>query len=136
LRIEDGTFRLSDYRRFLADNAADIGQFKGRQQPAFEEERERWLAAGIADPADTQEAPAPEDTQALDGEPVAAPVAGGVWSVQVEPGDEVAEGQTLIVVESMKMEVSVQAPRAGRVRRVLCRQGQLVTSGQVLALME
>ncbi|WP_198414809.1 urea carboxylase [Piscinibacter terrae] len=136
LRIEDGRFRLSDYRRFLAENAADIGRFKRRQQAAFEEERERWRAAGIADSADAQEDPAPEDAQALDGEPVAAPVAGGVWSVQVEAGDEVVEGQTLIVVESMKMEVSVQSPCAGRVRRVLCRQGQLVTSGQVLVLIE
>jgi len=136
LRIEDGSFRLSDYRRFLAENAGDIGRFKQCQQAAFEEERERWRAAGIADSADAQEEAAPEDTQALDGEPVAAPVAGGVWSVMVEAGDEVAEGQTLIVVESMKMEVSVQSPCAGRVRRVLCRQGQLVTSGQALVLME
>ena len=136
LRIEDGSFRLSDYRRFLDQNAEDIARFKQRQQAAFEEERERWRTAGIAELAEAQDSPAPSDADSLDGEPVAAPVAGGVWSVQVSAGDEVEEGQTLIVVESMKMEVSVQAPCAGRVSRVLCRQGQLVNSGQVLVLLQ
>jgi urea carboxylase len=136
LRIEDGSFRLSDYRRFLDRNAEDIGRFKQQQQAAFEEERERWRAAGIAESADLQEPPAQPDEEIFDGEPVAAPVAGGVWSLQVAAGDDVAEGQTLVVVESMKMEVSVQAPRAGRVQRVLCRQGQVVNNGQVLVVLE
>jgi urea carboxylase len=136
LRIEDGSFRLSDYRRFLDRNAEDIGRFKQQQQAAFEEERERWRAAGIAESADLQEPPAQPDEELFDGEPVAAPVAGGVWSLQVAAGDDVAEGQTLVVVESMKMEVSVQAPRAGRVQRVLCRQGQVVNNGQVLVVLE
>jgi urea carboxylase len=49
LRIEEGVFRLADYRRFLADEAAPIAAFKARQQAAFEAERERWKAAGQAE---------------------------------------------------------------------------------------
>ena len=59
-----------------------------------------------------------------------------MWSVLVQAGDTVQAGQTLVVVESMKMEVSVQAPSAGRVARLLCAEGQTVGAGQPLVLME
>jgi urea carboxylase len=136
LRIEDGVFRLSDYQRFLEDNAATIGAFKQTQQAAFEQERERWRAVGIAEAGDTAaDAALPFDDAALDGDVVSSQVAGGVWSVLVAAGDEVVAGQTLVVVESMKMEVSVPAPSTGRIERVLCSEGQPVTAGQALLVM-
>jgi urea carboxylase len=136
LRIEEGVFRLSDYQRFLQDNAATIGAFKRTQQAAFEQERERWRATGITESGDSAaDATAPLDELALDGDVVSSQVAGGVWSVLVAAGDEVVAGQTLVVVESMKMEVSVQAPSAGRIERVLCSEGQSVTAGQALVVM-
>ena len=73
---------------------------------------------------------------AFDGEVVSSQVAGGVWSLRVAVGDEVADGQALVVVESMKMEITVQAPRAGRVARLLCAEGQAVGAGQPLVLLE
>jgi len=57
---------------------------------------------------------------------LSSPMPATVISVAVAPGDEVAAGQTLIVLEAMKMELPVRAPGAGRVRGVHCRQGDLV----------
>jgi urea carboxylase len=138
LRIEPGTFRLSEYRRFLQENAQGIAAFKRTQQLAFEAERERWRASGVSEapeePADTG---SDEDPAAgHDGEVVASPVAGGVWSVRVTAGERVVAGQPLIVVESMKMEFTVAAAAAGTVARVLCTPGQPVAPGQALVLLD
>ena len=73
--------------------------------------------------------------QAFDGEVVASQVSGGVWSVLVAAGAEVTAGQALLVIESMKMEITVHAHCAGRIERLLCVEGQSVTAGQPLVLM-
>ncbi|WP_085315939.1 urea carboxylase [Derxia lacustris] len=135
IEIEPATFKLADYRRFLADNAAGIDAFKTRQQAAFNAERERWRAAGQAEHLDEAEAPADEDASALppDLRAVASPVSGSVWKLAVAPGQRVAAGDTLVVVESMKMEFPVVAPVAGSVARLLCHEGAPVQAGQNLA---
>ncbi|MBI5333674.1 MAG: urea carboxylase [Burkholderiales bacterium] len=136
LRIEEGSFRLSDYKRFLAEQAGSIAAFKQRQQAAFEAERERWRAAGVSEAPQEAEAPGSDDpARDHDGEVVASPVAGGVWAVHVAAGDVVQAGQALVVVESMKMEFTVAAASAGRVVRVLCAAGQGVAPGQALVLL-
>ena len=139
LRIEEGVFRLSDYQRFLSDNAASIKDFKQGQQAAFEAERERWRVAGVSEALETDnEADAQARATAaqdFDGEVVASQVSGGVWSVLVAPGAEVTAGQALLVIESMKMEITVHAHCAGRIERLLCAEGQSVTAGQPLVLM-
>ena len=139
LRIEDGTFRLSDYQRYLREHAASIAAFKRTQQAAFEAERERWRAAGVsealAEATDAGAADRAAAADAHDGEVVASQVSGGVWSVLVKPGDAVEAGQALVVVESMKMEITVHAANAGRVERLLCSEGQAVQAGQALVLM-
>ena len=136
LRIEEGTFRLSDYKRFLAEQADSIAAFKQRQQAAFEAERERWRAAGVSEAPQEAQAPTDDDpARDHDGEIVASPVAGGVWAVHVAAGDVVQAGQALVVVESMKMEFTVAATAAGRVVRVLCAAGQGVAPGQALVLL-
>ena len=139
LRIEEGTFKLSEYQRYLVDNAAQITAFKNRQQAAFEAERERWREAGVAETVDDTTDPDAESraaaASAFDGEVVTSEVSGGVWSVPVTKGSTVNAGDTLIVVESMKMEITVLAPRDGVVHEVLCAEGQPVTAGQPLVLL-
>ena len=61
-----------------------------------------------------------------------APLPANVWKVLVNPGDTVAEGDKLVILEAMKMEVAVSAPFAGTVSKILCTPGQLVTPGQAL----
>jgi 3-methylcrotonyl-CoA carboxylase alpha subunit len=65
---------------------------------------------------------------------LAAPMPAAVVSVHVTPGQTVAGGDILITLEAMKMEMAVKAPRAGVVRAVHCRAGELVQPG--VALLE
>jgi oxaloacetate decarboxylase alpha subunit len=59
-------------------------------------------------------------------------LAGNVVKVLVAPGDEVEQGETLLIIEAMKMETEVSAPQAGRVAEVFVRQGDAVAVGDPL----
>ena len=65
-----------------------------------------------------------------------APMPGKVIAVKVAPGDTVGKGDELLVVEAMKMENAVRAPREGRVKTVSARVGDMVTPGVVLVELE
>ena len=65
-----------------------------------------------------------------------APMPGLVRSVGVAEGEAVVRGQTLVVLEAMKMEIRVAAPGPSRVRRIHCREGEQVDRGQVLVDLE
>jgi urea carboxylase len=139
LRIEEGTFRLSEYRTFLKTNAESIAAFKKVQQSAFEAERERWAEAGLLEAPVAQEESADAGHAALaatfTGEVVTSQVSGGVWSILAREGMHVQAGDILLVVESMKMEISMSAPCDGTVHKVLCAEGQPVSAGQALVLL-
>jgi biotin carboxyl carrier protein len=62
-------------------------------------------------------------------------VAGTVWKVETAPGTQVAAGDTLIILESMKMEIPVEAPVAGVVVRLLVAEKDVVKDGQALVVM-
>jgi acetyl-CoA carboxylase biotin carboxyl carrier protein len=66
---------------------------------------------------------------------VRAELVGTVWKVLVKPGDNVEADQELIVLESMKMEISVVAPRAGIVREVRVKETEVVAENQVLVVL-
>ena len=63
---------------------------------------------------------------------VSAHITGTVWKIEVAVGDQVSEGQTLIILESMKMEMPVEAPAAGRVKAILIKEGATVEEGAPL----
>jgi acetyl-CoA carboxylase biotin carboxyl carrier protein len=63
---------------------------------------------------------------------VRAPITGVVWQVLVAEGDTIAVDQTVIVLESMKLEIPVDAESAGTVARILVAEGDAVTEDQVL----
>ena len=67
---------------------------------------------------------------------VCAHITGTVWKIEVQAGDEVKEEQVLVILESMKMEMPVEAPGAGRVASVLVSEGQAVEEGDVLVKLE
>lgn len=62
-------------------------------------------------------------------------VSGTVWKVECQTGAAVADGDTLLIIESMKMEIPVDAPGAGTLRELLVAEGDTVTEGQVLAVV-
>src|SRR5690554_4854519 len=61
------------------------------------------------------------------GEPVLAPLGGNIWKVHVAPGDTVEEGEVLIILEAMKMETEIRAPKAGTVGEVFIKEGDAVS---------
>ncbi len=65
-----------------------------------------------------------------------APMPGKVVRVLLEPGDEVAAGQGVVVVEAMKMQNEIKSPKAGRVIEIRATEGATVTANQVLAVVE
>ncbi len=77
-------------------------------------------------------APAPAPAAAGGGEPVLAPLAGNIWKVEVSPGDVVAEGDVLIILEAMKMETDIRAARSGTIGTVTVKEGDSVAVGDTL----
>jgi acetyl-CoA carboxylase biotin carboxyl carrier protein len=67
---------------------------------------------------------------------VLAHITGTVWEIRVNVGDTVEEEQVLVVLESMKMEMPVESPRAGRVGTIQVVPGQAVEEGEVLLSLE
>ncbi|KFC70999.1 ATP-dependent urea carboxylase [Devosia sp. LC5] len=137
IRIEETQFSYADYARDLAANAGSITAFKTRQQAAFDAERNRWKAEGldsfIADDA---------GNGAVEGDipagcfGVGSTVPGNIWKILVEDGTAVAEGEAVAIVESMKMEITVTAHAAGRVRDVRAAPGRNVKTGDVIVVLE
>jgi acetyl-CoA carboxylase biotin carboxyl carrier protein len=66
---------------------------------------------------------------------VNAHITGTVWKIEVAVGDDVSEGQVCVILESMKMELPVESPRAGKVERIHVSQGQSVAEGDVLVTL-
>jgi urea carboxylase len=136
LKITNEEFRLNEYNAFLKGISAESRAFKLNQQAAFEAERERWRAAkqdveiDAPDEEPVAEKPVPPGCKALK-----SPAHASVWNIAVKAGDHVEAGQRLVIVEAMKMEIAVAAPRAGVVVEVLCEQGAQITAGQSLLFL-
>jgi acetyl-CoA carboxylase biotin carboxyl carrier protein len=67
---------------------------------------------------------------------VEAHITGTVWKIEVTVGDQVDEGDTVVILESMKMEMPVEAEDPGKVSEVRCEEGQSVSEGDVLVVLE
>ncbi|WP_347302659.1 urea carboxylase [Croceibacterium sp. TMG7-5b_MA50] len=142
IEIEETEFRLADYRAFLADNAASITEFEEQRGAAFAAEREDWHRRGefarVASLAEADAGAAAPDTADLpDGaELVEAPFGGSLWKLLVGPGDKVAAGETIAVIEAMKTEFPVESPAAGTVAALYVAERQPVDPGApMLALV-
>jgi biotin carboxyl carrier protein len=67
---------------------------------------------------------------------VRSEIAGSVWKIEVAVGDAVAEEDPLIVLEAMKMEIPLLAPRAGTVKAILVVEGEAIGEGDVAVVLE
>jgi acetyl-CoA carboxylase biotin carboxyl carrier protein len=63
---------------------------------------------------------------------IRAPITGSMWKVLVTPGDDVSEGDEVAIIESMKLEIPVEADDDGTVARVHIAEGEAVSEGQLL----
>ncbi|HEX5911395.1 MAG TPA: acetyl-CoA carboxylase biotin carboxyl carrier protein subunit [Thermoleophilaceae bacterium] len=67
---------------------------------------------------------------------VEAHITGTIWKVECEVGQEIADGDTVAVIESMKMEMPVESEEEGTVAEIRCEEGQSVTEGDVLVVLK
>jgi acetyl-CoA carboxylase biotin carboxyl carrier protein len=69
-------------------------------------------------------------------EKIPAPITANVWKVIVKEGDEVKQGDTIVILESMKMEIPVESPRNGKIVKLYVQEGGSVTEGEPIAEIE
>jgi pyruvate carboxylase subunit B len=98
---------------------------------------------------DVQIAPAASATPEAAAPAASAPAAGGagsveihsqkpgnVWKILKNPGDTIAEGEVIMILEAMKMEIDIAAPQAGTIKSINVNVNDAVADGQLLATME
>ncbi|MFT7560706.1 MAG: urea carboxylase [Flavobacteriales bacterium] len=134
IRIEEGEFCLEEYQKFLGDNDSEIQGFQQSREAAFDQELEQWKETGQLRYEPPEDLNIDTDEQKLpDGHSLlCSNVSGSVWSILKNEGDWVEKGEAVMVLESMKMELTLFAESAGRVAKVLKSQGQSVIAGQHL----
>jgi urea carboxylase len=141
IEIEETEFRLADYRAFLAENAESITAFETSRNAAFAAERAEWERRGEFDRVaslseEVDDKPADAITLPEGAELVEAPFGGSVWKLMKAPGDLVAAGETIAVMEAMKTEFPLTSPAAGTVAALYVVERQSVTPGApMLALI-
>jgi urea carboxylase len=139
IKIEETTFNLDEYQAYLQDNKAQIENFTAKRDQAFSEELQRWIASGQINFESDQDltiSEGEEDVLPENCVAIESPVAGSVWKMLVEPQQKVEQGQALLILESMKMEIEVTAPEAGTVYAINREEGKQVNAGQGLLVIE
>jgi urea carboxylase len=138
-RVEESEFNLAHHEDFLESIRPSLAVFKEQQMHAFAEERERWRVNGqLEAAAPLVEMPEPEQNSHAvpDGcEAVVAPMTASVFQVAAQPGQRLAAGEKLLVLDAMKIEMVITTPVGGVVKDVLCQAGQMVSAGQHLAIL-
>ena len=136
--IEETTFHLGEYKKYLESIKESAAKFKAHQEASFEAERQRWVEQGLDHFESEVETVEIQEEEILpDGcEPVNATIPGSMWKVLVKEGDVVEKGQEVAVLESMKMEFPVEAEYGGVITKVYARSGQQINAGQIVAAVK
>lgn len=98
------------------------------------------LAPASAEPAPVAQqpvvaAPAPAPVNLAAGETVSAPMPGNIIRVDIKEGDKVKAGQVLVILEAMKMENEIVAPKDGTVAQIVTSKGAVVETGSPLVII-
>jgi len=134
IQIEETTFDYAAYRQFLVDEQDSIAAFQQQQQHAFQAEVAVWQAQPLVATQVINKVSAEVDYS--DYLALNASMTGNIWKVFVDQGQQVKKGETIAIIEAMKMELPVYAAEDGCVKAVLCRAGQTVHRGEALIYME
>ncbi|PWI31970.1 urea carboxylase [Vibrio albus] len=137
VKIEETTFSLAEYDALVEEHGEEINQCKERQQKAFEAERLRWEETGQANfvAEEAVEVSGDELELAEGQEAIEGHVAGNIWQIMVEPGQKVKEGDVVMILEAMKMELEVCAGVSGVVDHICHEAGSQVHAGQPLVIL-
>ena len=136
VRVGDQVLQLS--ARLAARGRLDL-EVDGRRMSAYVARCGQRRYVGLGGETWTLQPPEPRrgGREGRDsGGSLTATMPGRVLDVLVAEGDTVQKGDTLVLLEAMKMELRVQAPREGQVARVLCAAGQVVERGQLLVELQ
>jgi urea carboxylase len=133
IEITEEIFSLAEHQAFLASIADELTAFQTRQKAAFDAEVAHWGLTASEDAQADEPPVAPHDDAARN---VIADISGRVWKVLVDEGTTVEAGDTLVVLEAMKMEFSVVAPARGVIEAVHCRPGRPVDAGALLMTLD
>jgi urea carboxylase len=139
LKMEETTFSLRDYNALLEHNRADIATFTAQRQAAFDTELQHWIDSGqFHFESESQAGNAEAERETLDEHHTAvdSPLACSIWQVLVEPGATVKTGDTLLILEAMKMEIKLEAPCDGVVLSIQRQAGAQVAAGERLLVLE
>lgn len=150
IKITDEQFSYQEYSKFCKENEESIQIFETKRQQAYAEERSRWEAEGegesnaaaahasgangsnghpSGDAEDSGEELPPFSVQ------VSAGMSATVWAIHVQEGEMVEQGKELFSLESMKVEIAVEAPATGKVERISISRGDVVTPDTSLCII-
>ncbi len=127
IEITEEPFSLAEHRRFLAENADSITAFNEKRDAAYHEEVARWQNEEAA--VESAMLGSKVDIGEVDGHLISAEISGNVWKLLVEEGADVEEGQTVVIVEAMKMEFEIVANASGTVTGLHCKPGAIINAG-------
>ena len=136
--IEETTFNLGEYKKFLDEISDSAKVFKAHQEKSFEEERQRWKEQGLDEFISEHEQNAfSTENDIPDGcTAVVSSMPGSVWKIDVHRGDKIKKGDKLIVIESMKMEFSIDAPCDGVLEDIFVSPSEQINAGQSIACIK
>jgi urea carboxylase len=133
IEIAESCFSLSEHTAFLASISDELAAFQARQQAAFVAEVAHWGNAADSAAIEDETVTVMADDAA---HAITAEISGNVWKILVAEGAMVTAGETLVVLEAMKMEFPVAAPTAGIVKGIHCRAGRSVDAGALLVTLD
>lgn len=136
-RIEESEFVLADYLAGLEQNRHSIERFTRTRSRAFQAELEQWNATGQMNFASQEIAPAAAADQDIPPgcQPIYASISGAVWKLNKQPGERVQRGDTLLIAESMKMEITLASSVTGELVDYRVDEGSTIRPGQIVALV-
>jgi len=137
LRIEETEFSLAEFQSLVDENRSDIDAFQHTRETAFTTELANWRTTGQFNIANVEAEPQRVEADwPAECIVIESPVSGSLWKCQVAVHDQVDEAQTLMILESMKMEINVPSPAKLRVRKILFEAGARINAGQPLIVLE
>lgn len=139
IKIEQTTFSLRDYNAILEQDKAEIARFTEQRQKAFDTELQHWIDSGqfhFESQSNTADTDTAQDVLSDTQSAVDSPLACSIWKVMIEEGQAVKAGDTLMILEAMKMEITLEAPGDGVVHAIKKQAGVQVTAGECLVILE
>jgi urea carboxylase len=137
-KIEETSISMPELAAEWQKQQTAIDQFVQQREQAFEQEMQDWKANGQLVYQETSNEQ--EESQAISLSAnefiVESSASGSVWRIEATSGQQVTQGDTLLILESMKMEIAVSAIENAQIKQVLVETGQQVHAGQPLFVLE